>query len=91
MIRLLDGPPFCSGTAHIGSAYNKILKDVYLRLCKFKGNEVKIIYGWDMHGLPIELTIILKLFKLDSQLTNVHNSSIYTKIYKYMNAIEYVY
>ena len=51
---LHDGPPFTNGDVHIGTALNKILKDVILRFKSMQGFWTPYIPGWDCHGLPIE-------------------------------------
>ncbi len=51
---LHDGPPFTNGDVHIGTALNKILKDVILRHKSMKGFYTPYLPGWDCHGLPIE-------------------------------------
>ena len=51
---LHDGPPFTNGDVHIGTALNKILKDVILRYKSMKGYATPYVPGWDCHGLPIE-------------------------------------
>ncbi|MDR1722277.1 MAG: isoleucine--tRNA ligase [Methanobrevibacter sp.] len=50
----LDGPPYCSGVIHLGTAWNKIIKDTYLRYKNMKGFNIRRQPGWDAHGLPIE-------------------------------------
>jgi len=50
----LDGPPYCSGRIHLGTAWNKIIKDAYLRFKSMNGFNVRRQAGWDAHGLPIE-------------------------------------
>ena len=50
----LDGPPYCSGKIHLGTAQNKIVKDAFLRFKSMKGFNVRRQAGWDTHGLPIE-------------------------------------
>lgn len=52
---LHDGPPYANGSAHIGHAINKILKDITIRSKLINGNKINYIPGWDCHGLPIEL------------------------------------
>lgn len=51
---LHDGPPFTNGNVHIGTALNKILKDIILRFKSMQGFSTPYIPGWDCHGLPIE-------------------------------------
>lgn len=50
----LDGPPYATGSIHLGTAWNKILKDVYLRFWRMSGYDVWDHPGYDTHGLPIE-------------------------------------
>lgn len=50
----LDGPPYTSGKVHIGTAWNKSLKDMVLRFKRMKGLDVWDRAGYDMHGLPTE-------------------------------------
>ncbi|MFH0837300.1 MAG: class I tRNA ligase family protein [Candidatus Aenigmatarchaeota archaeon] len=50
----LDGPPYASGNIHMGTAWNKILKDVFIRFWRMKGFDVWDQPGYDTHGLPIE-------------------------------------
>ena len=50
----LDGPPYCSGKIHLGTAWNKAIKDSYLRFKSMNGFSLRRQAGWDMHGLPIE-------------------------------------
>ncbi|MFB6138379.1 MAG: isoleucine--tRNA ligase [Halobacteriaceae archaeon] len=53
----LDGPPYTSGSAHMGHAWNKSLKDVYVRYLSMCGYDVYDRPGYDMHGLPIETKV----------------------------------
>ncbi|MEM2865920.1 MAG: isoleucine--tRNA ligase [Candidatus Hadarchaeales archaeon] len=57
----LDGPPYASGSIHLGTAWNKILKDVLLRYWTMRGFDVRRQPGWDCHGLPIEVMVEEKL------------------------------
>ncbi len=54
---LHDGPPYANGNLHIGTALNKILKDVVNRAAQKAGFDALYIPGWDCHGLPIEWKI----------------------------------
>jgi len=54
---LHDGPPYANGHLHIGTALNKILKDVVNRAAQKAGFDALYIPGWDCHGLPIEWKI----------------------------------
>ncbi|MDZ4154463.1 class I tRNA ligase family protein, partial [Methylicorpusculum sp.] len=49
-----DGPPYANGHAHLGTAYNKLLKDIATKAQRMFGKQVPITPGWDCHGLPIE-------------------------------------
>jgi isoleucyl-tRNA synthetase len=51
---LHDGPPYANGPLHIGTALNKILKDVINRAAQMSGLDAEYVPGWDCHGLPIE-------------------------------------
>jgi isoleucyl-tRNA synthetase len=57
MFILHDGPPYANGHLHIGTALNKILKDVINRTRQMAGYDANYIPGWDCHGLPIEWKI----------------------------------
>ena len=57
---LHDGPPFSNGNIHMGTAMNKILKDIINKYKSMSGYKVKYIPGWDNHGMPIESAIIKK-------------------------------
>src|SRR5438045_8310903 len=51
---LHDGPPYANGDIHLGTALNKILKDVVNRAQQMLGKDAPYVPGWDCHGLPIE-------------------------------------
>ncbi len=53
----LDGPPYTSGKVHLGTAWNKALKDSILRYKRMKGFDVWDRAGYDMHGLPTEQAV----------------------------------
>ncbi len=53
----LDGPPYASGSIHLGTAWNKIIKDAILRNLVMRGFDVRRQPGWDCHGLPIEVMV----------------------------------
>ncbi|MCL2579484.1 MAG: isoleucine--tRNA ligase [Oscillospiraceae bacterium] len=50
-----DGPPYANADIHLGTALNKILKDVIVRHKNTTGYKCHYVPGWDTHGLPIEL------------------------------------
>ena len=51
---LHDGPPYANGHLHMGTAFNKVLKDVINRSQQMLGKDAHYVPGWDCHGLPIE-------------------------------------
>lgn len=51
---LHDGPPYANGHIHIGTAMNKILKDIVVKAQQGLGYNANYVPGWDCHGLPIE-------------------------------------
>jgi len=53
----VDGPPYTTGSIHIGTAWNKILKDTVVRYRRMHGFNVRDQPGYDMHGLPIEVKV----------------------------------
>ena len=53
----VDGPPYTSGAAHMGTTWNKVLKDLYIRYHRMQGYDVADRPGYDMHGLPIETKV----------------------------------
>ncbi len=54
---LHDGPPYANGHIHMGTALNKILKDMITRFHQMSGKDSVYVPGWDCHGLPIEWKI----------------------------------
>src|SRR5882762_4349510 len=65
---LHDGPPFANGDVHIGTALNKILKDIVVKYKTLRGFNAPYIPGWDCHGLPIE-------FKVSQEMRKAGNTS----------------
>jgi isoleucyl-tRNA synthetase len=61
MYVLHDGPPYANGAIHLGTAFNKVLKDFIVKAKTMQGYDSPYVPGWDCHGLPIEI-------KVDSQL-----------------------
>jgi isoleucyl-tRNA synthetase len=53
----VDGPPYTSGQMHLGTAWNKTLKDAIIRYKRMAGHRVTDRPGYDMHGLPIEVKV----------------------------------
>ncbi|MGA8027139.1 MAG: class I tRNA ligase family protein, partial [Bryobacteraceae bacterium] len=58
---LHDGPPYANGNIHLGTAFNKIVKDIVVKSKTMAGFDAPYVPGWDCHGLPIE-------HKVDQQL-----------------------
>jgi isoleucyl-tRNA synthetase len=54
---LHDGPPYANGDIHIGTAVNKILKDIIVKSKSLAGFDAPYVPGWDCHGMPIEVQI----------------------------------
>jgi len=54
---LHDGPPYPTGTIHLGTALNKILKDLVVKSKSMAGHYAPYVPGWDCHGLPIETQV----------------------------------
>jgi isoleucyl-tRNA synthetase len=55
---LHDGPPFANGDVHMGTALNKVLKDIIVKSKTMAGHHAPFIPGWDCHGLPIEFKVV---------------------------------
>jgi len=58
---LHDGPPYANGHIHLGTTFNKILKDVIVKYYSMNGYDAPYVPGWDTHGLPIEQQAIKNL------------------------------
>src|SRR5947208_377952 len=55
---LHDGPPFANGDVHMGTALNKVLKDIVVKSRTMLGFHAPYVPGWDCHGLPIEFKVV---------------------------------
>lgn len=66
---LHDGPPYANARPHLGTAMNKILKDVVLKSKSLSGFNTPYVPGWDCHGLPIELNVEKKKGKPGHKIT----------------------
>ena len=66
---LHDGPPYANGNIHIGTALNKILKDIIVRSRQMAGFDAVYVPGWDCHGLPIEHNVDKELGDKKKSLT----------------------
>jgi isoleucyl-tRNA synthetase len=62
----IDGPPYASGSIHLGTAMNRILKDFIIRYKRMTGYNVLDTPGFDTHGVPIEMKV-QKKFELKSK------------------------
>lgn len=58
---LHDGPPYANGDIHLGTALNKVLKDIIVKQKNMSGYYAPYVPGWDTHGLPIELKALKKI------------------------------
>jgi len=58
---LHDGPPYANGGIHLGTALNKVLKDIIVKYYSLNGCYAPYVPGWDTHGLPIEQRAIKEL------------------------------
>ena len=54
---LHDGPPYANGNIHMGTALNKILKELVVKSRSMAGYDAPFVVGYDCHGLPIELQV----------------------------------
>ena len=66
---LHDGPPYANGHIHIGTALNKILKDIIIRSRQMAGFDAPYVPGWDCHGLPIEHNVDKELGSKKQEMT----------------------
>lgn len=63
---LHDGPPYANGNIHMGTALNKVLKDIIVKSRNMQGFQAQYVPGWDCHGLPIEFKVEQE-FKLNKK------------------------
>jgi len=68
---LHDGPPYANGDVHIGTALNKILKDIIIKYKTLKGMDCPYVPGWDCHGLPIEYQVMKGLESQGTKLNQI--------------------
>jgi isoleucyl-tRNA synthetase len=68
---LHDGPPYANGNVHLGTALNKIIKDVVVKRQLMGGRHAPYIPGWDCHGMPIEHQVLRKLGKEAGKLSQL--------------------
>lgn len=65
---LHDGPPYANGHIHMGTALNKVLKDIIVKSRNMQGQKAQYVPGWDCHGLPIEHKVEQELKKKKKEL-----------------------
>lgn len=68
---LHDGPPYANGNIHLGTALNKILKDMIVKSRQMSGFDAVYVPGWDCHGLPIEHQVDRELGPRKASMTQV--------------------
>jgi isoleucyl-tRNA synthetase len=68
---LHDGPPYANGRIHLGTAFNKILKDFIVKSRTMAGFDAPYVPGWDCHGLPIEIKVDSELGAKKAQMSAV--------------------
>ncbi|MBN2126450.1 MAG: isoleucine--tRNA ligase [Deltaproteobacteria bacterium] len=73
---LHDGPPYANGHIHMGTAFNKVLKDIIVKSKQMAGFDAPYVPGWDCHGLPIE-------HKVDSELGSKKAAMSQVEVRKY--------
>src|SRR6201996_941070 len=66
---LHDGPPYANGNIHLGTAFNKIVKDFIVKSKSMAGYDAPYVPGWDCHGLPIEFKVDQELGKRKASLS----------------------
>jgi len=66
---LHDGPPYANGNIHLGTAFNKIVKDFIVKSKSMAGFDAPYVPGWDCHGLPIEFKVDQELGKRKATMT----------------------
>ncbi len=66
---LHDGPPYANGRVHLGTAFNKILKDFIVKSKTMAGFDSPYVPGWDCHGLPIEIKVDSELGKKKAEMS----------------------
>jgi isoleucyl-tRNA synthetase len=66
---LHDGPPYANGHIHLGTALNKILKDMIVKSRQMSGFDAIYVPGWDCHGLPIEHQVDIELGERKDSMT----------------------
>jgi isoleucyl-tRNA synthetase len=68
---LHDGPPYANGAIHMGTAVNKIIKDIIVKSRSMMGFDAPYVPGWDCHGLPIEIKVEEQLGSKKARMSKV--------------------
>src|SRR5208283_4386157 len=68
---LHDGPPYANGDVHLGTAFNKVLKDMIVKYKTMQGFDAPYVPGWDCHGMPIEHQVVKQLRNKKIEVTQV--------------------
>ena len=68
---LHDGPPYANGDVHLGTALNKIIKDVIVKRHLMAGDYAPYVPGWDCHGMPIEHQVMQELGPAAQQMSRL--------------------
>jgi isoleucyl-tRNA synthetase len=68
---LHDGPPYANGNIHLGTALNKIIKDIVIKSKTMTGHDCVYVPGWDCHGLPIEHQVDKELGDRKQELSQI--------------------
>src|SRR5712692_7044837 len=68
---LHDGPPYANGKIHLGTAFNKLVKDFIVKSRNMAGFDAPYVPGWDCHGLPIEIKVDSELGSKKAQMSVV--------------------
>ncbi len=68
---LHDGPPYANGHVHLGTALNKVIKDIVIKSRAMAGLHTPFVPGWDCHGMPIEHQVVKELRSQAAQMTQL--------------------
>ena len=77
---LHDGPPYANGSIHLGTALNKVLKDMVIKSKTMSGLDCVYVPGWDCHGLPIEHQVDKELGNRRHELSQIEKRR-YCRLY----------
>lgn len=68
---LHDGPPYANGDVHLGTAFNKVLKDIIVKYKLMCGYDTPYVPGWDCHGMPIEHQVVKELQERKEKVSSI--------------------